>query len=244
MGDAFIKLHRKMLEWEWYDDVNTCRVFLHCLLRANWKPCRWHGIEIHAGQFITSLASLSEETCLTVNQVRTALDHLISTGEITSKSQSKCRIITVNNWHEYQGDHRQSTSKPQAGHKQTTTDKEYKEEKEEKNNNVSEIIDYLNSKLGTKYKANTKSTVSNITARLNEGHTVEDFKTVIDKKVKAWKDDPRMAQYLRPETLFRPGHFESYLNELEAEEKPNAKIHSFQERKVDFKALEAEVLGK
>lgn len=132
MADAFIKLHRKMLDWEWYDDVNTCRVFLHCLLKANWKPCRWHGIEIGAGQFITSLASLSEETCLTVNQVRTALSHLISTGEITSRSQSKCRIITINNWHEYQGDHRQSTSRSQADHKQTTTDKEYKEVKEKK----------------------------------------------------------------------------------------------------------------
>jgi hypothetical protein len=68
---------------------------------------------------------------------------LISTGEITSKAQSKCRIITVNNWHEYQGDHRQVTSRPQADHKQTTTDKEYKEVKNKKIHNFSErLIDY------------------------------------------------------------------------------------------------------
>ena len=132
MAEAFIKLYRKMLEWEWYDDPNTCRIFIHCLLRANWKATKWHGIEIKPGQFITSLSSLSEETCLTINQVRTALSHLISTGEITSKAQSKCRIITVNNWHEYQGDHRQTTGRSQADHRQTTTDKEYKELKNKK----------------------------------------------------------------------------------------------------------------
>jgi len=136
MADAFIKIYRKMLEWEWYDDPNTCRVWIHCLLRANWKACKWHGIEIEPGQFITSLPSLAEETGLTINQVRTALEHLKSTGEITSKAQAKCRVITINAWTDYQGDHRQerrqSTGRSQDDHRQTTADKEYKEEKEEK----------------------------------------------------------------------------------------------------------------
>ena len=130
MAEDFLKLHRKMLNWGWYDDVNTCRVFLHCLLRANWKPGTWHGIEYDVGEFITSLETLAKETKLTINQVRTALTHLKSTGEITSKSHSKCRLITVNNWSQYQSDHkqepRQATSKPQASHKQATTDKDIK----------------------------------------------------------------------------------------------------------------------
>ena len=137
------------------------------------------------------------------------------------------------------------------------SDKE--KEKDILSDQVDEIVGYLNEKLGTNYKSSTKSTRQQIKARLDEGHTVEDFKTVIDKKVKAWKDDPKMSQYLRPETLFRPGHFESYLNEIEVnrasppvqkkstEEIPRAvyeKIHNFHERKYDFAALEAEALGK
>ena len=136
MAEPFIKLYKKMLKWEWYDEPNTCRVFLHCLLRANWQETRWHGELIKPGQFITSLESLAKETKLTVNQVRTALEHLKTTGEITSSSQARYRIITVVKWNEYQADHklnhRLSTSSSQADHKLTTTDKEYKEEKEVK----------------------------------------------------------------------------------------------------------------
>jgi len=136
MADAFIKIYRKMLDWEWYDDNNTKIVFLHCLLKANWKPCKWHGIEIQPGQFITSLQTLADETQLTVKQVRTALDHLISTGEVASIRQSKCRVITVNNWVDYQGQGQskgnQRAIKGQDEGNQRAIDKEYKEKKEEK----------------------------------------------------------------------------------------------------------------
>jgi hypothetical protein len=134
MADAFIKIYRKMLDWEWYDDPNTCRVFIHCLLRANWKPCRWHGIEIEPGQFITSLQNLADETCLTIRQVRGALDHLKMTGEVTIIRHSKCSVITVNNWNDYQGNDKQNVTrkanKGQSNDNQMTTDKEYKEYKE------------------------------------------------------------------------------------------------------------------
>ena len=117
MAEAFVKLYKKMLKWEWYDDANTKILFLHCLLKANWEKTKWHGIEIEPGQFITSLASLAAETHLTIRQVRVALDHLITTNEVTSKSHSKFRIITVNNWGCYQGNDKQrdkqATSKRQ-----------------------------------------------------------------------------------------------------------------------------------
>lgn len=82
------------------------------------------------------------------------------------------------------------------------------------NNNVvySEIIDYLNEKAGTKYKASTKKTQNLIKARIKEKFTVDDFKTVIDKKCSEWLKKPNMVQYLRPETLFGT-KFESYLNQ-------------------------------
>ena len=74
-----------------------------------------------------------------------------------------------------------------------------------------EILDYLNSKIGTSYRASSKATQRLIKARSNEGFKVEDFKKVIDIKVAAWKNDPKMSQYLRPATLFGT-KFESYLN--------------------------------
>lgn len=120
----FLKLHRKMLNWGWYDDINTKVVFLHCLLKTNWLPGEWHGIEYKAGEFITSLETLSNETHLTVSQVRTAIRHLEMTGEITSKSQGKCRIITVNNWDAYQGSDKEDdkeVAKSSQGHRKVVT---------------------------------------------------------------------------------------------------------------------------
>ena len=135
-NNGHIKLHRKLLKWEWYDDVNTCRLFIHCLLKANWQPAKWHGIEIEEGQFITSLSTLAKETHLSVRQVRVALEHLKMTGEVTSKGQSKYSVITVNSWSDYQGydkqNDKQVTNKRQASDKQVTTDKEYKEREEYK----------------------------------------------------------------------------------------------------------------
>lgn len=75
-----------------------------------------------------------------------------------------------------------------------------------------DIIDYLNAKLDTKYKTDNKKTLELIKARLKEGFTVEDFKTVIDKKSFEWGNDSNMCQYLRPVTLFST-KFESYLNQ-------------------------------
>lgn len=76
---------------------------------------------------------------------------------------------------------------------------------------IAEIVEYLNEKAGTKYRASTESTARHIRARLNEGYSVEDFKTVIDKKCAEWSGT-EMSKYLRPETLFG-SKFESYLNQ-------------------------------
>lgn len=75
-----------------------------------------------------------------------------------------------------------------------------------------EIIDYLNQKANTNYRATTKSTQTLIKARLKEKFTLEDFQTVIDKKSSQWINDTKMNVYLRPKTLFGT-NFESYLNE-------------------------------
>lgn len=103
-----------------------------------------------------------------------------------------------------------------------------------------EIIDYLNEAAGTHYKYGTRKTRDCIKARMNEGFTVDDFKVVIDKKIKGWKGT-NMEMYLRPETLFGT-KFEGYLNEIETNKVP--KWEPKGKRKYDFDALEQEALNQ
>lgn len=88
-----------------------------------------------------------------------------------------------------------------------------------------EIVDYLNSKIGTHYRATTRKTQSLIKARMNEGFTVDDFKKVIDNKSAEWGKDSKMSKYLRPETLFGT-KFESYLNQTAVKAKKSKRINT------------------
>lgn len=89
-------------------------------------------------------------------------------------------------------------------------EKEKDKDKEKKKEIYISVIDRLNEKAGTNYRASSKATQKHINARLAEGYSLEDFFTVIDKKCAEWKGTS-MEMYLRPETLFG-SKFESYLN--------------------------------
>lgn len=126
-------------------------------------------------------------------------------------------------------DHRQTVSRPSAdtnnndnnknnennGNNDNNSfgDKSPKPSRPNYSNSIKEIVDYLNYICGTNYKSTTKATAESIKARLKEGFTVDDFKTVIDKKINEWGNDPKMVQYLRPQTLFG-SKFEGYLNQI------------------------------
>ena len=86
MNKGWIKLHRQFLEWEWYDDPNTLRLFLHCLLKANHKDKKYRGDLIKRSTFVTSLEVLAFELNLSTQQIRTSLSKLEKTGEINIHS--------------------------------------------------------------------------------------------------------------------------------------------------------------
>ena len=111
INNGYIKIHRSMLDWEWWDDINTFRLFMTILLMANWKGKKWHGKTIKRGQVWTSLPTLANKSGLTLQQTRTALEHLKSTGEVTDKSTRGGRLITVANYGKYQSTDFQSTDK-------------------------------------------------------------------------------------------------------------------------------------
>ena len=155
MSTGWIKLHRQLLEWEWYDDTNTKCLFLHCLLRANHSDAEWRGHNIKRGQFLTSVDTLTRETGLSVSQIRTSLKKLISTNEIASKSQARSTVITVLSYDSHQDSDKQDsklmTMKSQADDNEIATDKnviikECKNDKELVNDRFAEFWDLYGKK--------------------------------------------------------------------------------------------------
>ncbi|MFY3790758.1 conserved phage C-terminal domain-containing protein [Ureibacillus sp. MALMAid1270] len=98
---------------------------------------------------------------------------------------------------------------------------------------VAEVIEYLNKKTNRNYRINNLSTQRFINARLKEGYKLEDFKDVINVKVKQWLRDPKMKTYLRPSTLFSPTNFENYLVEAKEKRRP-ARIREIKPIELDF----------
>ena len=97
-----MKVHRKLVQWGWYQDYVVKDLFLHLLLTASFRESQWMGRTIEKGQVITSYAHLAEELGFSVKQIRTALNKLKSTGEVASESTNRYTIITVVNWEKYQ----------------------------------------------------------------------------------------------------------------------------------------------
>ena len=96
--NGFIKLHRRILDWEWYRDIPVRVLFEHLILKANYKNLRFCGENIQRGELVTSRRSLAAETGLSEQQVRTALDKLRGTGEISSQAKGKFTLIRINNY--------------------------------------------------------------------------------------------------------------------------------------------------
>lgn len=126
---GWIKIHRQILDWEWYSDNNAFRVFMHLILKANHKDKRFKGIELKAGSVVTSRDILAIETGLSVRQIRTALDKLKTTNEVTIKTSSKGTIIQVVNYEKYQIATSETTNERPANDQQTTSNKNIKKEK-------------------------------------------------------------------------------------------------------------------
>lgn len=198
----YVKISRKILEWEWYKDVNTKVVFFHILLKANWKNGRFQGMEIPRGSFATSYQSLAEETGLTVMNVRTAIKHLKLTQEITVSQRSKFSVITVKNYDAYQTVNKvannQLTGNQQATNRQLTTIEEGKKERKEEYNKspkgdyesrtpessiYATIRELYNSVCGSYPRLVKMSDARKkaISARLKTGYTLDDFQTLFEK---------------------------------------------------------------
>jgi hypothetical protein len=175
---GWIKIHRQILEWEWYSDNNSFRVFLHLLLKANHKQKRYKGLELKIGSIITSRDILAIETGLSVQQIRTALDKLKSTNEVTIKTSSQGTIIEVVNYAKYQIVTNEVTIKEPTSNQQVTTNKNVKKEKNEKELILDSWINYRKSAK----KTLTKQSIDSILVKM-ENYTNEQCKFVINNSI-------------------------------------------------------------
>lgn len=126
--DGFIKLYKKIENWQWYKDSTTLHLFIDLLLDANYEDSKVGFEIIKRGQCLTSLKRMHERTGLTIKQIRTALDKLEKSGEIGKQTTNRNSIITINKYNDYQEKGKQTASKRQT----KGNIKEYKEYQEEK----------------------------------------------------------------------------------------------------------------
>ena len=111
--EGWIKIHRGLLDWEWYSDTNCVRLALHLLLKANFQTRRWRGITVERGQLVTSRAALARETGLSEREVRTAVSKLERSDFLTCRATSSYTVVTICNYERYQST--DSTERPAVG---------------------------------------------------------------------------------------------------------------------------------
>lgn len=136
---GWVKLYRSILQWEWWDDPKATRLFIYCLIKANPKDRKWRGRTIERGTFITSYSSIKNDTRLTVQEIRTAINHLKSTGEITTETTNELTKITITNYDKYQDtpqaeQQTNQQAEQQAGNKQATSEQQASNNNEEYKN--------------------------------------------------------------------------------------------------------------
>lgn len=178
-GD-YIKLSRKIFEWGWYKNTNTFKVFIHCLLKANWKESIFMGQVLKRGSFATSNEHIALEAGLTVQNVRTALKNLQRTGEILIKSTNKYSVISIVNYDSYQSAEEKLTNNQQTTNTQTyTSTNNNRRSKEVKNiksiDNIQSILSIPES------KKTKKSKQANLEEVIKELDLSSEWKDVFDK---------------------------------------------------------------
>jgi hypothetical protein len=216
--EGWIKIHRRLTEWEWYTDINTFKLFMHLVLKANHKNNTHRGQLVKRGQLITGRYKLSSETGLSERQVRTALDKLLATNEVTSETTNKNSLITIINYDLYQNSETDRPAERPA--KSPTNDQPLDHKQEVKNEKKKEIevwfIDWFNFSMDNlkgsgKYKLNLK-VKRQLHDRIKDGYTGDNFKHAFEAISKDQYHKDKGYKYLTPEFITRADKLEMWSN--------------------------------
>ena len=120
MCNGWIKLHHKIVDWEWFSSPTTLSLFIHLLLKANFEDKKWRGIVIKRGQLVTSMNTCCKGSGLTPRQYRTCIQRLVECGAIIAKTTNKYTLITICNYDSYQ--QKEEDTDKQTTNKRQTND--------------------------------------------------------------------------------------------------------------------------
>ena len=120
MTSGWIKLHRKIKEWEWYKDSQVVHLFYHLIVSANDRDKKWKYFNIRRGEFVTSVRNISEETGIPVISVRRKLEILEKSGAILRKTTNKFTLITICKYGSYQSTEQTSEQTNEQTSEQTS----------------------------------------------------------------------------------------------------------------------------
>lgn len=237
MQGDYVKLNRNILNWEWWSDIKTCRLFIYCLLKANWKDAKFRGTDVKRGSFVSSVAKMSCETQLSEREIRTALNHLKSTGEVTSKSTSRYTIFTVVNYDLYQESDkqtdRQETNKRQTKDKQETTIEERKNNK----NNKKESKEKKNTHGEYMHVRLTDDEFEKLKADYGEADTLDAVKLLDEYiEMKGYKAN---SHYL----ALRKWVYRALEEQRQKDAGRPNRFNGFEQRDYDYDAYEADILN-
>lgn len=222
---GWISLHRKIMDNPIYSNAGMLKLWIHCLLKASHAEHEQligtKIIKLDPGQFVTGRDALAEEfnkgakksEVVTARTLWRWLKKFEEWQMLSIKSTTQFSVVTILKWSDYQkGVQRVSNACPTDVQRVSTNNNDNNVNK----NIYVEIIGFLNEKAGTNFKHSTNKTRDLIKARLNEGFTINDFKTVIEYCCKEWKgkvfSNGKIGDsYLRPTTLFN-NKFDERLN--------------------------------
>ena len=182
---GYIQIHRQILEWEWFDDHNTFRLFMYLLLKANHKQRKYKGTTIKAGELVTGLSVLSQQTGLSVQQIRTSIKRLKSTNEITSVSTSQGTKIQVVNYLKYQLLTSELTNQQQTNNKRTTPNNNVYNVNNVNKDSVPSVEEYLKHALKRKPNVCTEDVKLRYYSWLDNDWSIN--RNGINRPIKNWK---------------------------------------------------------
>ena len=140
---TFVKFDRNLLKWRWFQHPKTLAVWIWLIMKANVEDHDFEKETIHRGEVATSRRRISADTGLTEREVRTALEHLKSTGEVSVRIRPKYQVISIPEYSKYQDvpSGRSSGKSPSRVRQASGKSPQYKnvrnkEEKNEKNDCV------------------------------------------------------------------------------------------------------------
>jgi DNA-binding transcriptional MerR regulator len=180
---GWIKIHRKFLDWEWFNKSEAVHLFMYLVLKANHKDGQWQGIDIKKGQFITSFGKISTDTGISLQTIRTLLKKFEKSNEINIQTTNKYSVVTICKYECYQKEtettNEQLTNKQQTTNNQLTTNKNDKNNKEIYIPEFSEFLSYAISQIPNVIQQEVKLKY--------DSWIVNDWKDGNNKKIVNWK---------------------------------------------------------